>query len=192
MIQIDNKLVSDEVVQEFFACDLQKCKGECCVAGDSGAPLEAEERTLLEAVYSEVEAFLTPESQAAIALQGKWVGNEQEGFSTPMLPNDGACVYTVFEQGIAFCGIERAHQAGKISWLKPISCHLYPIRVTKRKDFEALNYDRWSICKAACGNGNTRGIRVFEFVKDALVRKYGNDFYEQLAATAAYIKENEK
>ena len=101
MIQIDNKLVSDEVVQEFFACDLQKCKGECCVAGDSGAPLEYEERTLLDSIYSEVQAFLTPESQAEIALQGKWVGNEQEGYSTPMLPNDGACVYTVFEKGIA-------------------------------------------------------------------------------------------
>lgn len=188
MIQIDDKLISDEIVQELFACNLDKCKGECCVAGEFGAPLAEDELAILENIYQDVKPFLSAQGQAAIARQGTWVNDTQGDLSTPMIADGGPCAYTVFENGIALCGIEKAYRAGAVSWQKPVSCHLYPIRVTKKSFFEALNYDRWSICKSACGHGQEQKIRVFEFVKDGLIRKYGEDFYNQLAATADFMQ----
>ena len=192
MIQIDDKLISEELVSEKFVCDVGKCKGECCVAGDIGAPLDKEETKILEQLYPKVKSYLTPEGIDAIESQGTWVSNDEDEFATPMIGNGGACAYTIFENGIAKCGIEKAWLEKKVDWKKPISCHLYPIRITKNKFYETLNYNRWDVCSAACTNGKKLKVPVYQFLKDALIRKYGSDFYEQLHATAEHISAEKK
>jgi hypothetical protein len=187
MIQIEDKLISKELVTNAFVCDLEKCKGDCCIAGDVGAPLDEEETSILEKIYPKVKKYLTAEGAATIEANGKWVYTEADGLSTPMMPNQGACAYTIWENNIAKCGIEKAYNDGKIAFKKPISCHLYPIRISKNKLFEVLNYHRWSVCKAACTLGKKLNIPVYKFLKDAIVRKYGIDFYDQLDATANYL-----
>ncbi|RMG55389.1 MAG: DUF3109 family protein [Bacteroidetes bacterium] len=180
MIQIDDKLISSEVVEELFACDISRCKGACCVEGDLGAPLEDEELAILEEIYPKVKPFLRKAGIRAIEQQGTWVRDFTQSHSTPLVEGR-ECAYVTFSpEGVALCGIEQAWQAGKIDFQKPISCHLYPIRTSKHRDFEALNYDRWDICSPACKLGRTEGIRVYEFVKGALIRRYGEAFYEEL------------
>lgn len=185
MYIIDNIIVSDDVTDEQFACNLSACKGACCWEGDFGAPLDEEELEVLEEIYPKVKPYLTDEGRAAIAAQGLYTKNEQVGgWDTPLVDN-AACAYmTLTDQGLALCGIEQAYRAGDISWKKPISCHLYPIRVRSKPevDFEALNYDVWDICSAACDLGAKEKIRVYEFAKPALIRKYGEDWYNALAA----------
>lgn len=185
MYIIGNIMVSDEVADEQFACNLTACKGACCWEGDFGAPLATSELSTLEEVYPEVAPYLTDAGRAAIAEQGLYTVNEQtNGHDTPLVDN-AACAYmTLNDQGMAMCGIEQAQRAGAISWKKPISCHLYPIRVKTNPaaNFEALNYDRWDICSAACTKGKREKIRVFEFAREALIRKYGVAWYEELAA----------
>lgn len=185
MYIIGNIMISDDVADEQFACNLNACKGACCWEGDFGAPLEDKELSILEDIYPTVAPYLTEEGRAAIAKQGLYTHNEQTGGHDTPLVDNAACAYmTLNEQGMAMCGIEQAHRAGDIEWKKPISCHLYPIRVKSNPaaNFEALNYDRWDICSAACSKGKQEKIRVFEFAKEALIRKYGALWYEELAA----------
>jgi len=182
---IDNIIVSDDVTDEHFACNLSACKGACCWEGDFGAPLEQEELAILEEIYPAVAPYLTDAGRAAIAEQGLYTRNEKFGGWDTTLVDNAACAYmTLNDQGMALCGIEQAHRDGKIDWKKPISCHLYPIRVKSKPeaDFEALNYDVWDICSAACTKGKKEKIRVYEFAKPALVRKYGEEWYNALAA----------
>lgn len=191
MLIIQGKLVSDDIVKKHFVCDLAACKGECCVDGDEGAPLEEEELSILDDIYETVKPYLSEKGIKAVEEQGKYVPNEDGGFSTPLI--DGkACAYILQENGITFCGIERAQREGKIKWPKPVSCHLYPIRIKKTKEFEVLNYERWKICKPACGHGEALKIPLYEFVKAPLIRKYGPEFYEALEATVNHMKEKEE
>lgn len=187
MIIIDGKLISDELVTEQFVCNLNACKGACCWEGDYGAPLEKEELKILEEIQDDISPFLTKEGKAAIAEQGAYVFVEEANdFATTLLEN-GACAYMTYdEKGIAQCGIEQAWKAGKTDFKKPISCHLYPIRVSKNEivDFESLNYSQWDICSAACELGKSLKMPVYKFLKDAIIRKYGESFYEQLDAAA--------
>ena len=179
MLAIDNKLVSEEILKENFVCDLNACMGACCVDGDTGAPLEVNELPILDEIYEEVKPYLMPEGIAVLE-KHKYVWEaEDQKWKTPLLKN-GPCAYVNYENGVAVCGIEKAYRAGKVSFQKPVSCHLYPIRISLYKDFEAVNYERWSICKAACTNGNKLKVPVFRFVKTALIRKYGEEFYEVL------------
>lgn len=190
VIQIGDKLVSGEVVEEKFACDLLKCKGACCVEGDLGAPLERAELEIMEQIYEQVEPYMRKEGKAVVADQGKYVLDFTREYSTPLVEGK-ECAYVTFnEKGLALCAIEQAWADGKIDFQKPISCHLYPIRITAYKDFDAINYDRWDICSDACNNGVSKGIRVFEFTKSALVRKYGEEFYTALETIVAQ-KESE-
>jgi len=185
MYIIDNIIVSDDVTDAHFACNLTACKGACCWEGDFGAPLEREELAVLEEIYPEVAPYLTDEGRAAIKEQGLYTTNEKLGGWDTTLVDNAACAYmTLNDQGMAMCGIEQAHRDGKIGWKKPISCHLYPIRVRSKPDvdFEALNYDVWDICSAACTKGEKEKIRVYEFAKPALIRKYGEDWYNALVA----------
>ncbi|MEO0732931.1 MAG: DUF3109 family protein [Bacteroidota bacterium] len=185
MYIIESVLVSDDVVKEQFACNLDACKGACCWEGDFGAPLEEEELARLEEVYPKIAHLLSEEGRQAIAEQGLYTRNEQfSGHDTPLIDNRACAYLTTNEQGWAQCGIERAYHGGLIDWQKPISCHLYPIRVKSNKEvgFEALNYDRWDICSAACTKGKREQIRVFEFARAALVRKYGEAWYAELVA----------
>jgi len=185
MYIIDNIIVSDEVTEEHFACNLTACKGACCWEGDFGAPLEKEELSILEKIYPKVAPYLTEEGKSAISEQGFYTVNEKLGGWDTTLVDNAACAYmTLTEQGMAMCGIEQAHRDGEIDWKKPISCHLYPIRVRSKPEanFEALNYDVWDICSAACTKGEKEKIRVYEFAKPALIRKYGEEWYGALVA----------
>ncbi len=190
MLIIQDILISDEVIEKHFLCNLNACKGACCWEGDYGAPLETEELQTLEKIYDDIEPFLTPDGQSVIEEKGHYTYyQEPKEYGTPLLKN-GACAYMTYdENGIAKCGIEAAWRAGATDFQKPISCHLYPVRVksNKPKNFEALNYDRWDICSAACTAGKDNEVRIFEFVKAALIRKYGEDFYDELEAAVEHI-----
>jgi Fe-S-cluster containining protein len=191
MIIIQNVLVSEEIIEEQFLCNLNACKGACCWEGDSGAPLDVEELPILDKIYPIVKPFLTKEGIQVIEKEGAYkYWEEAEEYGTNLV-NNGPCVFISYDElGIAKCGIEKAHQAGLIDFKKPISCHLYPIRIRKNeeKDFEALNYDEWEICSAACEAGKKAQLPIYQFVKDAIIRKYGKEFYEELDAAAEYLK----
>ncbi len=187
MIAIDNILVSDSAVQDYFTCNLNACKGACCVEGESGAPLEGEELETLEKIYPEVKPFLTEEGIQIIESKGFYTEEKKEGFKTPLM-KDGACVYIRYENGIAQCGIQKAYREGKVNFEKPISCHLYPIRVTKSKSgMTHVNYEQWEICSPACALGKSLKMPLYKFVKEALVRKFGEEFYVTLDLAAAQL-----
>jgi hypothetical protein len=189
MISIDNILISDQVVEEHFVCDLVKCKGACCVDGDAGAPLEKSELKELNDAYESVLPYLSTEGRMELERQGKYIYNTEFGWVTPTV-GSGTCAYGITDaKGVVKCGIEQAYNDGKISWRKPISCHLFPIRIkkSKRDKTDLVNYEpREDLCKAACSLGKKLKVPVYIFLKDALIRKYGNDFYEALCATAEH------
>lgn len=191
MLIIQDVLISDDIIEEQFVCQLTACQGACCWEGELGAPLEEEELPVLEKIYETVAPFLSPAGRKAIEEQGVYIEYEEDkSYATPLIDN-GPCAYMIIQaNGVAKCGIEAAYQAGAIDFRKPISCHLYPIRVESNKaaGFEALNYDRWDICSAACGNGRKQGVAIYQFVRDALIRKYGREFYEELDAAAEHLK----
>lgn len=179
MIAVGNALVDKKIFSKEFICNLNACKGECCVAGDSGAPLEREELPVLISEFEKIKPFLSEKGIAAIESQGLYVKDWEGDYTTPLI--EGAeCAYTVFEDGIASCGIEKAWKAGATDFRKPVSCHLYPIRVSRLQGFEKLHYHEWSVCSAACELGRNAGVKVYKFLKDALVRRFGEDFYNDL------------
>lgn len=179
MIQIGEKIVSRELFEMYFLCHLEKCEGNCCVFGDSGAPLEEEEAANLSGELKTILPFLRAEGKRAAREQGAWVIDMENEKVTPLVGRE-ECAYAVFEDGIARCAIEQAYDEGAISFRKPVSCHLYPIRVTKLKQGIALNYHQWSICEPARILGKKEGLPVFRFLKDPLIRVYGEEFYEEL------------
>ncbi|OWY25989.1 DUF3109 domain-containing protein [Sphingobacteriales bacterium UPWRP_1] len=192
MLIIDNTIISNEVIEEQFVCNLTACKGACCVEGDTGAILEAEELSILDQIYPLVAPYLTPEGRAAIEQQGRYVYDPEIGHTTTLI-NGAACAYVIFDDmGIAKCGIQKAFEEGVVDFPKPISCHLYPIR-TKRfnSQYEAVNYERWNICKPACRLGKQLKVPVYAFLKEPLIRKYGLAFYQQLEAAALHLKETD-
>lgn len=185
MIQIDDKLISEEIFSEEFVCNLSKCKGACCVEGDTGAPLDKEETKILDALYPKIKPFLTDEGIEWIEKQGTWTVDPLDGdFVTPMVENK-QCVYVTYdEKGITKCGIEKAYENGAIDWQKPISCHLYPIRITEYRTFSAFNYHYWPICDDACALGKELKVPVYKFLKTPIIRKYGEEFYTTLCDAA--------
>ena len=191
MVMIQDKIVSTEIFESKFACNLNACKGACCWEGDFGAPLEEEELVTLKELYPLYKDFIPEKGQERIEKLGFYdFIEETQEFATTLMEN-GACAYLSYNpDGSAYCGIEKAYNAGVIDYRKPISCHLYPIRVTANEKlaFEALNYDVWDICSAACTKGEEQQIRVYEFAKDALVRKYGEPFYEELDEVAKDLR----
>jgi len=188
MIEIGKTLVSLDVVEKQFVCDLNACKGACCIHGDSGAPLEDGEETILEEIYDDVEPYLTEKGKKAIKKYGKWLVDSDGDKVTPLVGGDKECAYTIFENDIAFCGIEKAYRDGKVKWAKPVSCHLYPIRITNGKRNVLVNYEKWDICKPACACGEKLKVPVYKFVKNALLRKFGKEWYQQLELAADYIE----
>jgi len=180
MIKVGEVLVSDDIKTIEFVCHLEKCKGACCVEGDLGAPLEEDELEIMKEIQAKVKPYLTAEGKAAIKKQGPYILDEDGDYSTPTI-GGRECAYAHYDkEGVLKCGIEQAYLDGKIGWRKPISCHLYPIRITKKKDFEAINYHKWSICSAACSFGKSLQVPLYKFLKEPLVRKYGQDWYNQL------------
>lgn len=191
MIQIKDTIISNDVLDKNFCCDLKKCKGICCIKGDAGAPLNQEEVDLLPTIINNIKSFLRPEGVKAIEEQGTHVLDEENETVTPLV-NGEECAYVVFEDGIAFCGIEKAYNADKIKFRKPISCHLYPIRIRKYEQFIAVNYDIWDVCNAARKKGEKLQLPVFQFVKEALVRRFGEDWYRQLSVIKQKAENSEE
>jgi hypothetical protein len=192
VIAIDNVLVSDEVVEAQFVCDLNKCKGGCCEDGDAGAPLNVKELEVLNEIYETIKPYLTPEGIRWIEKHGRYNYDREYGWVTPTI--DGTiCAYGLRdENGIIKCGIEQAYRDGKIEFKKPISCHLYPIIVREGKngDYDRMNYEpREVMCKPACKLGKKLKVPVYEFLKEPLIRRYGPEFYEALQAVAQKVKE---
>lgn len=190
MIIIQEKIVHEDILKEQFLCNLNACKGACCWEGDYGAPLTHEEIITLERIYEDVKPFLTAEGKAVIDQKGLFEYYKgMKNYGTPLLDN-GACAFlTKNEVGIALCGLEQAHKAGATDFYKPISCHLYPIRVEENTNngMDILDYDRWDICSAACTLGKEKELPVYKFLKNAIVRKYGDDFYKELDAAANHL-----
>ena len=180
MFQIDKTLVSEDLIEKQFLCNLSACKGACCVQGEAGAPVEDKEREILERIYPLVKPLLRIQGQETIEQLGTYTKNGEGEFETPLIEG-GECAYVIFDdKNTALCGIEKAYNMGLIDFKKPISCHLYPIRITPYETFEALNYDRWSICGDACRFGDSLKVPVYQFLKEPLIRKYGENWYKQL------------
>lgn len=184
MFQLGKTIVSEDIIEKDFTCNLSACKGACCIDGDEGAPLEKEEAEILQEIYPKIKPFLRQDGIKAIEKQGVFVTNEENELETPLV-NDADCAYVNFDdRGIAFCGIEEAYNQGEISWKKPVSCHLYPVRVKDYSEFSAVNYHKWQICDDACKLGKELQIPIYRFVKDALIRKFGEDWYMELEKVA--------
>lgn len=184
MFQLDRTIVSEEIIEKEFVCNLSACKGACCIDGDAGAPLEVDEVDILKEIYPKVKSYLRPEGIKAIEEQGTSIVTAFEEFETPLI-NGADCAYVVFDKDQkALCGIEQAYNDGLIDWKKPVSCHLYPIRIKEYTDFSAVNYDKWEICDDACSLGKTLEVPIYKFVKEALIRKFGAAWYEKLEKVA--------
>jgi len=187
MYQIGDKIISRDLFENHFICHLEKCEGNCCVFGDSGAPLDKNEADLLDANYEKIKRFMRAEGKMAVSEKGKWVIDSDGDRVTPLVGRE-ECAYAVFEEGIARCAIEIAYEEGSVGFQKPVSCHLYPIRISKLKNGVALNYHQWSICEPARIFGKNEGVPVFRFLKDPITRVFGIEFYEELELVFQEIK----
>lgn len=187
IIEIDNKLISSEIFENKFVCDLNACKGACCVKGDAGAPVTLEEIDILEEELENIKPFLRSEGIEMLEKSGVfYVDTTNEMVTT--LVNNAECAFAVFDaNGIAKCGIEDAYNAGKTTFKKPISCHLYPIRVVDKKEIKIINYDRWDVCNPACTLGESLNVKTFRFLKEPIIRAFGVEFYNELEIVDAEI-----
>jgi len=196
MYIVDGVVVSREVFSVKFHCNLQKCKGACCWEGDFGAPISKNEEEILDDIMPTLLHMMPKASQDIIKEGGAYISTKYHDDKVTPLHEDGACVYLVKdEDGISRCGIEQAYEKEMVNFKKPVSCHLYPIRVSKNDitGFEALNYDEWEICSDACALGAEKGMPVFRFVKEALIRRYSVEFYDQLEGIyETYFRKGEK
>ncbi len=192
MIEIDGKIVSDDILTECFACDIARCKGECCVDGNSGAPLEMEEADILEEEYENYKPYMTPEGIESVERQGFMVVDCDGDYTTPLV-DDAECAYSYRENGITLCAIEKAFREGKCSFRKPISCHLYPIRlISLSNGTTGLNYHRWNVCSSACENGRKLGIPVYKSLREPIIRRFGEEFYKALECAEDLLKSYDK
>lgn len=193
LIAIDKILISDYIVEEQFVCDLNKCKGGCCDDGDAGAPLEKEELKELDKIYEVVKPYLTKEGIREIERHGRYLYDREYGWVTPAIEGKMCAYGYKDENGITKCGIEQAYNDGKVDWKKPISCHLFPIRIKKTRQNDLLNYEpRETLCKAACSLGKKLKVPVYVFLKEPLIRKYGEEFYSVLEKVATDYFEERK
>ncbi|PKP21579.1 MAG: DUF3109 domain-containing protein [Bacteroidetes bacterium HGW-Bacteroidetes-19] len=183
MLIINGVLVSDDIINARFCCDLSQCEGLCCIEGDVGAPVDPLEIGDLEDNYPIFKKYMTPEGIEKVELQGTFDYDIEGAFVTPLLDNE-ACVYVYYEDGIAKCAIEKAFLNKEIDFQKPISCHLYPIRVIQLPDYEALNYHRWIVCETACSKGKELNLPLYRFLKEPLIRKYGEIWFQELLKSA--------
>lgn len=180
LVEIGNKVVSTQLFERKFVCDLNACKGACCIEGDAGAPLTIEEVSFLEDDLEAIKPYMRPEGIKAVEEQGVFY-MDQENEPVTTLVNDAECAFVYFdEQGITKCAVEQAHKEGKTDFKKPISCHLYPIRVRKFNEFTALNYDKWDICEPACACGDKLDVPVYKFLKEPIIRAFGSEFFDEL------------
>ena len=184
MIEVGGHLVSEELIKENFICHLEKCKGACCIEGDAGAPLLESEIQILADIYPSVKPYMTAKGIETIETYGTSVKDLDDDLTTPCVEGNKECAYVIWENGITKCAIEKAYEDGKVNWKKPISCHLYPIRLTAYPEFDMVHYDRWSICSSACSFGDEHQVKVYQFLKEPLIRKYGEAWYQELEENA--------
>ncbi len=188
MIEIDDKIVSADLLRECFACDLGQCKGICCVEGNAGAPLDTGEADILEREYPAYKPYMTPEGIAAVERQGFMVVDEEGDDTTPLV-GGAQCAYAYEENGTTLCAIEKAWAEGRTRFRKPISCHLYPIRLVHFSNGTVgLNYHRWSVCAAARACGKRMGIPVYKTLREPIIRRFGEEFYHALEAAEELLK----
>lgn len=190
MFQLGKTIVSEDIIKKDFVCNLSACKGACCIDGDAGAPLEKDEVAILKDIYPKVKPFLRQEGIEVIEAQGTSVITDFNELETPLI-NGADCAYVIFDDNkTALCGIEEAYNQGEVNWKKPLSCHLYPVRTRDYSEFSAVNYDKWEICDAACALGKELQVPVYKFVKEALIRKFGEDWYTELEKVADEMLNN--
>ena len=188
MFQLGKTIVSEDIIEKDFVCNLSACKGACCIDGDAGAPLEEAETQILKDIYPKVKPFLRKAGIEAIENQGTHTTNDFGEHETPLI-NGADCAYVIFDnKKTALCGIEEAYNQGEISWKKPVSCHLYPVRIKDYSEFSAINYDKWEICDDACTLGKELQVPIYKFVKEALIRKFGENWYTELEKVAKDYK----
>jgi len=192
LLEVQDKVVSIDLFEKKFVCDLTACKGACCIEGDAGAPLTFEEVSIMEDDLEKIKPFMRPEGIAAVEETGVFYMDwDNEPVST--LVNEKECAFVTFdEKGTALCAIEQAHKAGVTEFKKPISCHLYPIRVKKYNDFTALNYNEWNICKSACACGDKLDVKVYKFLKEPIVRAFGEEFFTELESVDKEIEKQKE
>ena len=189
MIQIDDTIISIDCLSEKFCCDLDACKGECCIEGDAGAPVELDEVAELVEALPVVWPWLSASAQAVIDRQGV-VYTDEDGDLVTSIVNGKDCVFTCYdERGYCYCALEKAYREGKSSFYKPLSCHLYPIRLKKIGDCVALNYHRWDVCKMAVMKGGHLNLPVYRFLKEPLIRRFGEEWYTELESAVKELKE---
>lgn len=188
MYQIGDVLISDEVLTERFVCDLEKCMGACCIEGDAGAPVDLDEIMQIEEVLPIIWDQLSIPARKVINKQGV-AYTDPEGQLVTSIVNNKDCVFTCYdEKGCCFCALEKAYREGKTKFYKPLSCHLYPIRHKRVGDLDALNYHQWEVCKAAVLLGQKKDVRVYEFLKEPLIRKFGEAWYQELTEAVEELK----
>jgi len=189
MLRIENTIFSFDILEKKFRCNLPKCLGNCCRYGDSGAPLSADEAHILADIWSQVKTYLRPEGIKAIEEKGTSVVDFENDNVTPLIGNE-ECAYTTIKDNIFFCGIEQAWTDGKISFRKPLSCHLFPVRIKYYSDFRAVNYEELAICSPARVTGEREGIYVYQFLKEPLIRALGDKLYKELCIAAKELRKN--
>ena len=187
MIQVDNKIISLDIFEKYFICDLNACKGACCIYGDAGAPLTEKEVTILEDIYEKIKPYMLKKGVDVVDKVGVAVLDSDGELTTPLV-NNRECAFVIEDKGISKCSIEKAHLDGKIDFKKPISCHLFPIRIQEYRDFDAVNYEDLKICSPACKCGSELEVPVYAFLKEPLIRKYGADWYNDLLEAAKLLK----
>lgn len=192
MFQLGKTIVSEDLIGKDFVCNLNSCKGACCIEGEGGAPLTKKETKILQDIYPQVKPFLRKEGIEAIEEQGVFITSKQSELETPLVKGKECAYVTFSEDGIAGCGIEEAYNAGEIEpiakgFKKPISCHLYPVRVKDYSAFAAVNYHRWPICNEACILGKELSVPVYKFVREALIRRFGENWYTELDKIASKL-----
>ena len=191
MLRIENNIISLNILEKKFCCDLPKCLGNCCRYGDSGAPLTSEEVKILEEIQPEVLPYLREAGKRALAEKGSSTIDIEGDNVTPLIGNE-ECAYSILDSNIFMCGIEKAWTEGKISFKKPLSCHLFPIRIKKYKNIVAVNYEEWSLCLPAVKRGKTENIFVYQFLKEPLQRALGEEIYNQICIAALELSKDEK
>jgi hypothetical protein len=193
MIAIDKTLISEDLLERKFVCDLNACKGQCCVSGESGAPLDEDELPVLESILDKVKPYMVKKGIRAIEKQGPYVVDSDGDYTTTLVSEGAECAFVYFDDaGIAKCAIEKAYYEGAITWKKPISCHLYPVRVSKYKQYDAVNYHRWEVCKPACECGKKLDVPVYRFLKEPLIRRFGEHWYRELEKSATLQKSGDR
>jgi hypothetical protein len=190
MIEVDDKIISVDIFKRKFVCDLSACKGACCVEGDAGAPLTLEEVDILEESLDKIKPYMRPEGIAEIEKTGVFY-MDQDNEPVTTLVNEKECAFVYFDDaGITKCSVEQAFLNGDTDFKKPISCHLYPIRVAKLQKYEAINYSEWDICEPACACGSELNVPVYKFLKEPIIRKWGADFFSELEKIDQTLHEN--